>query len=163
VRLTWQPSDAPSEPITGFRVLRNGVPLAGLYSPTLTSTTIVNQVNGQAATWQIQAVNAVGSSPPSNALTATPRTVPGAPVLSGAPGDRQVRLTWTAPATNGAPILGYRLTVNGSHRPGLVPAAPRSLQLTGLPNGVPVSVRITALNAAGFGAPSNTVVVTPQA
>jgi streptogramin lyase len=162
VTLSWQPSNAPADPLTGFRILRNGVALPGLYAPHLRSTVLVNQSNGVSATWQVRAVNAIGSSPPSNARTATPRTVPGAPALSGTPGDGQVLLTWTAPATNGAPILGYRLTVDGVHRQGLVPAEPRSLVVTGLPNGVAASLRLTALNVAGLGAPSNTVVVTPQ-
>ncbi|MGW3283670.1 Ig-like domain repeat protein [Streptomyces sp. NPDC001002] len=40
--------------------------------------------------------------------------VPDAPKLTTTPGDKSVKLSWTAPASNGQPVTDYRVTLTGS-------------------------------------------------
>src|SRR6185312_9953702 len=112
----------------------------------------------------VTATNAIGTGPASNALSATPRTVPGAPTLNTAtPGNTQVSLSWSAPASDGGnAITAYTATAS----PGgakCATAGATSCTVNGLTNGVAYSFTVTATNAAGTGAPSNALSATPVA
>lgn len=94
------------------------------------------------------------STPP---LTATPATAPVAPTgLVAVPGDGEVRLTWTAPASDGgSPIRDYVVeratdagfTTSVTVADGLSTAT--TATVAGLPNGTAQWFRIRAVNAAG--------------
>ncbi|MEK7292644.1 MAG: fibronectin type III domain-containing protein, partial [Actinomycetota bacterium] len=70
---------------------------------TAASATVTGLTNGQAYTFRVSAVNAVGTGATSTASSAvTPATAPGAPTsVVGTSGNAQVSLTWTAPVSNG--------------------------------------------------------------
>src|SRR5262249_48965562 len=97
-----------------------------------------------------------------NALSATPRTVPGAPTLNTAtPGNAQVSLSWTAPASNGGSVItAYTATAS----PGgatCTTTGTTSCAGSGLTNGVSYSFTVTASHPAGTGAASNSLSATP--
>src|SRR6185295_3048066 len=113
--------------------------------------------------FSVTATNAVGTGPASNVLSATPRTVPGAPTLNTATaGNTQVALAWSAPASNGgSAVSGYTATAS----PGGATCSTAGLSCTvnGLTNGTSYSFTVTAANVAGTGAPSNSLSATPKA
>lgn len=85
-------------------------------APTATSFAVTGISNGLLYTFRVRAVNALGTGALSAAVSATPRTVPGAPVIgtaaSGVAGGAiTATANWTAPAsTGGSPITGYRVS-----------------------------------------------------
>ena len=81
---------------------------------------------------------------------------PGAPTGLGAtPGDGQVTLTWTAPAsTGGADISGYEYEQNGSGTWVSTGATATSHTVTGLTNGQAYTFRVRAVNSVGPGTAS---------
>ena len=103
--------------------------------------------------------------------TATPPRAPAAPRdLAAAPGDTEVRLTWTDP--NDANITKYQVR----YGPGTtVPAtatwgdiegsgvSTTSHTVTGLDNGTQYAFEIRAVSAVGNSGPSNTATATPKA
>ena len=78
-------------------------------------------------------------------------SMPSPPMLTA--GDRQLTVSWTAPADNGAPILDYDV----QHRPSggawtqIVGRATTSLSITGLTNGTEYEVQVRARNSVGPG------------
>ena len=88
-------------------------------------------------------------------------TAPGPPQnVSAIPGDGQVFVRFSAPASNGgSPLTGYTATCGTQS----ASASRPPITVAGLPNDVAVSCSVVALNAVGAGAPSTLVVVTPSA
>jgi hypothetical protein len=95
---------------------------------------------------------------------------PGAPTgLTAVPGNKQVSLTWTAPASDGGdPITDYKVQyreagsltwVTFPDGGGNTPAATVKL----LTNGTPYEFRVKAKNSVGLGAASNVASATPVA
>ncbi|MDP9792311.1 hypothetical protein J2S43_000823 [Catenuloplanes nepalensis] len=95
------------------------------------------------------------ASPPSE--TVVPFTVPEAPAgldaatVAGEAG--AITVTWTAPAENGRPITKY--VVTAGDKTSEVAAGGTSAKLTGLGNGVNVTVKVLAVNEAGEGKPAS--------
>jgi YHS domain-containing protein len=166
VTLSWTaPASDDGSPVTGYNVYQGtspggetGTPVNG--SPvTATSDTVTGLTNGTTYYFTVVAVSAAGPSPPSNEASAVPVTVPGAPAgLSAAPGNGQVTLSWTAPASDdGSPVTGYNVyqgtspggetgtPVNGS------PVTATSDTVTGLTNGTTYYFTVTAVNQVGEG------------
>ncbi len=167
VLVSWLPpaSDGGS-PITGFRVqpFIGGVASGAAQTAvgaTTTSLNVTGLTNGVSYTFQVSAVNAIGTSSPSAASDAvTPATTPGAPTIGTATrGNASATVRWTAPASNGgSAITGYSVQ---SFVAGLPDGAPRaavagatSLVVTGLTNGTAYTFQVSAVNAIGTGSPS---------
>ena len=96
----------------------------------------------------------------------SPVTAPGAPTgLSASPGDGQVTLSWTAPAsTGGADISGYQYEQDGSGTWTDTGATATSHTVTGLTNGEVYTFRVRAVNSVGPGeASAASESVTPAA
>ena len=133
------------------------------WNDTDTSTTIGATItgldNGTRYDVQVRATNSAGDSDWSDATRATPApavpTQPGAPTLT--PGNTQLTVSWTEPATNGAAITDYDVR----YRPVTDPASAWTewndtdtsttigATITGLDNGTRYDVQVRATNSAG--------------
>lgn len=144
-------------PVTGYRIYVNGVlwGQSGASPVTLSPLT-----NGQTYSVQIASYNALWNSALSAPMVVTPYGTPGAPSgLTAIGGDQEVALSWNAVGgTSGAPVLGYRVYVNGVY---WAQTASPSFLVTGLTNGVPYSFQVAAYNAASQSALSAAQVATP--
>jgi titin len=177
VMLTWTaPSDNGGAPVVdyvleyrlasggGWLTVNDGVSSA-------TSATVTNLVNGTGYVFRVTPVTAYGLGAQSLVSTAvTPVTVPTVPgVPFGTRGDRQVSLSWTAPADDGGtPVLDYivqfRENQAGSAWQTFADgvSAGTATTVTGLTNGTSYLFRVIALNAAGNSqASGESVAVTP--
>ncbi|MDQ1250568.1 MAG: hypothetical protein QG597_4947, partial [Actinomycetota bacterium] len=123
--------------------------------------------NGTSYLIKLLAVNAVGDGAASTASAAfVPRTVPSAPTaLVATAGDMSASVTFAAGSNGGAAITNYKYsTDDGATWITRAPASTGSpLVITGLANGTTYQVRLRAVNAAGDGAVSAVVAVTPTA
>jgi subtilisin family serine protease len=162
VRVAWSLLDDGGSTPTGFevRAYRAGV-LEGAASAagTARAVSVPGLDNGVAYSFRVVASNAVDTGPEAAAVTATPRTVPGAPGIGSVkPGGGSVRITWSAPTDDGgAPVRSwtvraYRGTTLATSLSAAATA--RELTVTGLANGTAYTFAVSAQNAAGSGAPS---------
>ncbi len=122
-----------------------------------TTTTVTGLTNGQSYTFRVRAVNSAGRSAASTAsASVTPATVPGAPTNLGVTGgDREVELSWTAPASNGGDtITGYEYEQSGSGTWISTGGTDTTYTVFNLTNGQPYRFRVRALNSVGEGAAS---------
>ncbi len=116
VTLTWgAPSDDGGSPITNYRIYR-GTALGDLSFlvevENVLAYTDTGLTNGVTYYYQVSAVNAVGESPKSIEVSATPMaTVPSAPQnLQASVGHTYVYLTWDPPLSDGgSAITSYRI------------------------------------------------------
>jgi hypothetical protein len=181
VTLTWYPpADDGGSPVTGYQVFEGGTEAADLVAEVdapldgtaEVSDTIPGLVNGDTYLWYVRAVNAVGHGPFSNSTDVSPAAQPpSAPRdLDGTAGNAQVTLTWLPPLS-GAPITGYQVFEGGTEAADLVAEVDAPLDGTaevsdtipGLVNGDTYLWYVRAENAAGHGAFSNSVSLTPEA
>jgi hypothetical protein len=178
--VSWTaPASDGGSPITGY-VVRGYVGTASTPTVTvnvaagLTSTVVTGLANGTSYTFDVAAVNAVGTGPFSAVSTPVvpkaPATVPGGPTIgTTVPGSTTARVAWTAPASDGgSPITGYvvRGYVAAATTPTLtanVAAGLTSTVVTGLANGTGYRFDVAAVNAVGTGPFSAiSVAVTPR-
>ncbi len=162
VQLTW----APVEGSAAYKIYQSvssatyGEELATVSSSVYTYTAS-GLTNGTAYYYAVQAVNSAGDSPVSNQASATPITVPGAPLAaSAAAGDKTAVISFTTPADNGgSPVTGYEISsAEGDIK---VSAASSPVVITGLQNGTTYTFTVKAINAAGTGAAATTNAITP--
>lgn len=87
-------------------------------------------------------------------------TAPAAPAVQLTAGDRQATVAWVDGDDNGSPISTHSIFVDGV----LVTTTgqPSPIQVTGLQNGVPVSIEVTANNGVGPSPKSPAKSVTPS-
>ncbi|MFI6317488.1 fibronectin type III domain-containing protein [Nonomuraea sp. NPDC050556] len=153
--VSWSaPADGGS-PITAYTVRADPGDIKVTADGTATSVVVSGLVNGRPYTFTVQASNAAGTSPASAPVAATPAAPPGPPAeVSAVAGDRQVTVSWHAPASDGgSPITGY--TVIPSHgQPVPAPATATSAVVPGLTNGTAYTFTVKAANAAGLGVAS---------
>ncbi|MCL2525812.1 MAG: fibronectin type III domain-containing protein [Coriobacteriia bacterium] len=142
---------------------------------TATSDEITGLTPGQEYYFAVTASNALGEGVQSTpAVTATTLATAAQPTgLSGTLGNNQVALTWNAPASDGgSTITGYDvyMSTDGTNY-SLVPASQLSqpsasspsATVTGLTNGTPYYFQVVPVTAAGEGASSDPISVTPAA
>ncbi len=174
VVLSWtEPGSDGGSPVTGYTVeQRSGSAAAwelSAVSPvTVTNATVTGLTNGQQYEFRVNATNAAGTGPASDAVPATPRTVPAAPAgLAASPGDAQVVLSWTEPDDGGSPVTGYMVEYSSDGGTSWSPfgngtVTATSVTVTGLTNGQQYEFRVNATNAAGTGPASGTASATPR-
>ena len=145
------------------RLTPGGPIVASLPVGSMTSLT-VDAPNGTFIV-SVQASNASGTGPESPTITVTipfVGNVPGAPQnLAASMTGTTAHITWSAPATGGAPT-GYQLLASLSPGGGAIATLPignvTSLSVPGVPPGV-FYLRLVATNAAGSGPASNEVIL----
>jgi hypothetical protein len=141
-------------------------------SSTTPDATVTGLMNGSPYMFTVKATNAVGAGPASSASNSvTPATVPAAPTnVRAIPGNVQAAVSWQPPSNNGGnPITGYAVSstpagftaTTGTTYPdgGIV----RSVQATGVSNGVSYVFNVQAINAKGTGAAGVSTPVKPCA
>ena len=157
-QLSWTPPvNTGGLPITNYQYSVNGSQFTA-FSPAVTGTSgiVGGLINGAQYTLAIKAVTSVGAGPASGTTTVIPSsggTLPGPPILQAVtPRDSFVTLTWFTP-TIGAPFTNYSYSINGGTTFTLFnpPVTGVSADISGLTNGVPYSVQLKAVNAAGVG------------
>ncbi|WP_419848258.1 fibronectin type III domain-containing protein [Candidatus Poriferisocius sp.] len=136
--------------------------------PDTTSHSVTGLDNGTAYTFEVRAVNALGSGEAGEAGPETPATTPSAPDLSAERGDGEVTLSWTAGDHGGSAVTVWHLQVNdGEWMPIEGSGADTdSHTVSSLDNGTPYTFSVRAVNDVGNGAAgtaSATPATTPSA
>jgi Fibronectin type III domain len=168
VNLSWTaPASDGGSAITTYRI----TPYIGGTAQTpintgsaATTRTVTGLTNGTAYTFTVAATNVAGTGPdssPSAALTPSAGpTIPGAPTnVFGAPGNRSVGLSWTAPSDGGSAITNYRVTpyIGGTAQTSILTGSTATTYtVTGLTNGTAYTFAVAAINALGTGPNSAT-------
>jgi titin len=160
VDLTFSaPASDGGDAITGYEVSQdNGTSWQPL-SAVAGTVTVTGLADNTSYTFIVHAVNTVGAGPSSAPMSATTATTPGTPTLNSAtPGDGQVVVAFSAPASDGgSAITGYTIS-NGVTT---ISATTSPVTFTGLTNGTQYTFSVTATNAVGTSGPSNTINATP--
>jgi predicted phage tail protein len=187
VTLRWAAPPSGGSPITGY-IIYKGTSPGGETGPavngllvTATSYAVTSLVNGTPYYFEVFAVNAVGQGSSSNEASATlppivPPTSPASTITSpitpafGGPtgltataGDTNVRLSWTAPASDGgSPVTGYKIyvatTPDAQQSTRIVTAKSADATVAHLVNGTTYYFMVTAVNTAGHESPFSTEV-----
>ncbi len=178
VDLTWTaPASDGGSAITGYQVWRGttsgGETLLASFLGTQTSYSDAAVTNGITYYYEVKAVNSVGSSVPSNEVSATPTatstaTAPAPPTnLAAAAGDGVVDLSWTASASDGgSAISGYEVwrgTASGGESLLTSLGVQTSYSDAAVTNGTTYYYEVKAVNDVGSSDPSNEASATPAA
>ncbi|OWY60551.1 hypothetical protein B7486_68570, partial [cyanobacterium TDX16] len=158
VQVAWSaPSSDGGSAITAYRVLRDGVQVHETANGSTVSWTDTGRTNGTELEYEVIAVNVAGPGPASAVVAATPRTTPGAPTgVSATPGNSEVQLEWSAPASDGgAAVTAYRVFRGGVQVHQTASGSTLSWTDTGRTNGTSYTYEVAAVNAAGQGARSS--------
>ena len=152
--------------ITNYAVSLDGGASFTPINPAQTSSPLVlaGLTNEITYSVKIRAINAVGSSPDSNAVSGTPVAIPAAPTLQAAlPADGSAYVYFRAGADGGSPLTNYEVTLDGTTWTALSPADINTpVLITGLTNGVASTIQLRAINGSGPSAASNPLTITPQ-
>jgi titin len=123
--------------------------------------------NGTTYTLMVRARNANGVSEASEARSAKPSAVPGAPTINLITGSNSsLSVVITTPTNNGGEeVTNYEYSTDGGQTwTTRSPGSPQSpIVISGLTNGTDYSVKVRAVNIQGSGAASNTVAGRPAA
>jgi len=119
--------------------------------------------NGHSYSVKLAAVNDIGQGASSNAISATPATLPSAPRwLHGVRGNVSATLLWNPPASNGGAAVTTYLVSDLAGHTCTATAPATTCTVTGLTNGTSYTFYVTATNSAGTSAVSNANAVIPS-
>jgi len=167
----FSPGDDGGNPITSYQYSTDGGAtwqtrtVGSTSSPLVISALSTNGTsalaNGTTYSVQIRAVNSAGAGNASLTTTATPVTVPTAPLsVVATPGNASISLNWTAPSSNGGTaITDYEVeysTNGGSTWFSFIngTSTATSASITSLTNGTSYTFRVSAVNSVGMGVAS---------
>ena len=163
ITTTWDaPEDNGGAPVTGYTATAMPGGRQCTASAEARQCKIEN-LTRRAYTVTVTATNRVGASvasSPSNEVTPLDAAPPAPTGIRAAAGDREVKISWSAPGLAADAITGYRVTSS----PGGFTCTTKDLSCTvdGLINGQPYTFRVTAASSGGDSAPSeSSVAVTP--
>ena len=176
IDLSWrQPSSDGGSMVTGYRieVSDNGSSWSVLEADTGSSRTSYTHrglTGGSTRHYRVSAINSVGAGPASNTDNATTVNAPGAPsgLAATADGETEIDLSWRQPSSDGgARITGYQIEVSEDGSNWSVLEADTGSSRTsythrGLTGGSTRHYRVSAINSAGVGQPSNTANATTE-
>lgn len=124
---------------------------------------ITGLTNGHSYSVKLAAVNDIGQGTSSNAVSATPATVPSAPRwLHGVRGNGSATLLWNPPATNGGAAVATYLVSDLAGHTCTATAPATTCTVTGLTNGTSYTFYVSATNSAGTSVASNANAVIPS-
>lgn len=165
IAATWvASSNTGGETVTGFTATAQSGAFTNTCTAGATDTgcSITGLTNGLLYTVTVVAANGIGPSNASNALTATPATIPATPTITSvAIGNGSVTVSWTPPDSNGgSPIKEYLVLAepSGQCATGYLGTSCTIKKLT--PN-VPYTLAVYAVNALGDSSPATTPAVYP--
>lgn len=170
--VSWRaPSDLGGSAITAYKLQRLvNNQFTTVREGLFLQTTLVRDVPGATYTLRVIAVNGVGESVPSAAVTlAVPfakSTAPQNLVADTTSQNNRVVFTWSAPEnTGGTAVTRYMMqySTNGTSWYGFATSSTATLTSSMPPKGVTYSYRVLAQTSAGYGDPSNVVTVTSSA
>ena len=171
IGLAWRPPDSDGAmPVTGYLV-HGGLSVESMaLMATLPNTALMWTAEGLENAVEhfycVYATNAQGAGPPSAVARAVPRGAPLVPrELSATASDGEVRLSWTAPVSDGGnPITGYRVLMGADplnlRQVGTTQGA-TTHTATGLTNGETYHFAVLAFNSFGDGPRTEPVSATP--
>lgn len=169
VTLSWSaPADDGGLPVIDYTAAATGGGGKASCRTTATTCTITKLTNGVEYRVLVQARNSFSSGSVSTAVFVTPQTStvalpPAAPTgLTATAGVNAVTLSWTAPADNGSPITGYRVSTVGAPDNFCTTTTATTCTVAGFPNGVAQTFTVAASNANGTGASSTPATATPR-
>ena len=163
VTIGWNAVTRTGSPLSGYDVsytLNDDSGVIGPITTTTTSTsyTIDGLATGQQVIFEVAARNMAGVG--STVTLLWPIAPAPVTALTATAGDARIDVTWSAPIDNGgSAVTGYSYRVNGGAWNAIGATA---VTVTGLPNGVAVTIEVRAVNAIGGGSIS-TVTRTPVA
>ena len=171
VSLSWNAAAGNGSAVTSYNIYEGTssggeTPLQNTGSSG-TTFTVTGLTNGTKYYFEVTAVNGVGEGPVSNEASATPATLPGAPTgLTATPGNTQVALSWTSPASNGGSAITSYNVYEGTSSGGETllqntGSTATTFTATGLTNGSTYYFKVTAVNGVGEGMDSNEASATP--
>ncbi len=180
INLSWNaPTSNGSPAVTGYKIERKVS--SGTYSVLVTNTgntTTAYSNTGLTTnisyTYQVSAINSVGTSSPSNEASAMPTptsappaTKPSAPtgLTASAMSETQIKLFWQPPNNGGSPITGYKIEYkNGTNTYFVLSSNVGNVTTyihNGLKTGSTYTYRVSALNSMGTSSTSNEASATP--
>ena len=158
------PASSGSAPIVDYVATCTSGGTSRSNNGTMSPITVTGLTNGTAYNCSVVATNSFGAGTASGSVSATPRGVPGAPVIgAGTAGNGSASIAFTAPAANGgSPITSFTVSCigGGATRTGTGTASP--ISVTGLTNDTAYNCSVTATNAIGTSAASGQVQVRPS-
>lgn len=163
VSISYTPPSNGGSAITGYKVERsvdNATWTQVIASTTANPYTVTGLTNGILYYFRLTAINALGSSTPSSSVSATPRTIPGAPtsVVATATGPTTASVSFVAPApasNGGSVITGYIVTPYiGASAQATSVGSSSPITISGLTTGQIYTFRVQAVNVAGSSAQS---------
>ena len=180
IELAWDaPADTGSSKITGYWIEESddgGTSWSTLERDTKSTATTYRHTGLDPNTtrhYRVSAINDYDAGDPSNVASATTAgRIPDPPrrLTATASGGSTIELRWTAPFSGaGGPITGYQIEVSptGTSRWTVLDADTQSrttsYRHTGLSPGTTRYYRVSAINAAGTGRPSNVANATTEA
>ncbi len=174
IDLSWTaPSDTGSSAITGYwiEVSPDGSNWSELEANTGSTATTYRHTGLSPHTtlhYRVSAINNTLTGPPSDTASARTTVVSGAPIaptslIATADGTSAIDLSWTAPSDTGSSaITGYRIEVspdgsNWSELEANTGSTATTYRHTGLSSDTTLHYRVSAINGAGTGEPSEPV------
>ncbi len=147
--------------VTSPSALTSSLSVPSVSTSGATATLSITAASNAGGAYSVTVTGTSGTLNHSTTITVTVPTVPSAPQnLAAVAGNNKVSLTWSSPVSNGgSAITGYNIYRNGTLLTSNISSS--SYTDTGLTNGDTNTYYVTAVNAIGQSAPSNSVSATP--